>query len=159
MAKATAKKAQEEKKVVASHRKARHHYEILDVYEAGLSLLGPEVKSLRAGRASLDGCFGRVDGGQLYLFNFYIPPYEFATEGAPDPRRTRKLLLHAKEIDKIAGRLQTKGFTLVPLEVYFKRGWAKVALALAKGRKGPDQRESLKKKAQQRETEKSFRLR
>ncbi len=150
-------KPKDEKVVVATNRKARHHYEILDTYEAGLSLLGPEVKSLRQARASLDGCFGREDSGQLYLFNFYIPPYSFATAQPPDPRRTRKLLLHRKEIAKIAGRLQTKGLTLVPLEIYFRRGWAKVALALARGRKGPDQRDQLKKKALGREAEKSFR--
>jgi SsrA-binding protein len=150
------KKDADEKLVVASHRKARHHYEILDTYEAGISLLGSEVKSLRAGRASLDGCFGRHDKGELFLFNFYIPPYQYATTSVPEPRRSRKLLLQKKEIDKISDRLQTKGLTLVPLEVYFRRGWAKVSLALARGKKGPDKREDLKKRAVGREAEKSF---
>lgn len=150
------KPPREEKIVVATHRKARHAYEILEVYEAGLSLLGPEVKSLRSGRASLDGCFGRCEKGELFLFNFYIPPYPFAAGDPPDPRRARKLLLRKVEIRKIAGRLQAKGLALVPLEVYFRRGWAKAALALGRGKKGPDRREDLKKRALSREAEKSF---
>ena len=146
-----------EKKVVATHRKARQYYEILETFEAGLSLLGPEVKSLRAGHASLDGCFGRTQGGELQLFNFYIPPYSFNTSVEPlDPRRSRKLLLHRGEIDRIAGKLQTKGLTLVPLEVYFRAGWAKVSLGLARGKTGPDRREDLKKKDSAREAERSF---
>lgn len=150
------KKAADEKTVVATHRKARQFYEILETFEAGLALRGSEVKSLRAGKASLDGCFGRSENGELFLFNFYIPPYQFATQDVPEPRRTRKLLLNHKEIDRISGRLQTQGLTLVPLEVYFRRGWAKVALALAKGRKGPDRREAIAKKTMAREAEKSF---
>ena len=145
-----------DKKVVATHRKARQFYEILETYEAGLSLRGSEVKSLRAGRASLDGCFGREDKGELYLFNFYIPPYQFTTQDAPDPRRARKLLMHKGEIRRIAGKLQTKGLALVPLEVYFRSGWAKASLALARGKRGPDRREELKKRDQAREAEKSF---
>ena len=150
------KKTAEDKIVVASHRKARAAYEILETFEAGLSLLGSEVKSLRGGRASLDGCFGRLDGRQLFLFNFYIPPYQYATTDAPDPRRSRKLLMHRKEINKIAGRLQGKGLTLIPLEIYFRHGWAKVALGLGRGKNGPDRREDLKKRAATREAEKSF---
>ncbi|MBI3551630.1 MAG: SsrA-binding protein SmpB [Elusimicrobia bacterium] len=150
------KKEEPDKKVVASNRKARQFYEVLETFEAGLCLLGPEVKSLRSGKGQLDGCFGREDSGQLFLFNFYIPPYQFTTADPPDPRRTRKLLLHAREIDKIAGKLQTKGLALIPLEVYFRGGWAKVLLALARGKKGPDRRDDLKKKDQAREAEKSF---
>jgi len=151
------KEEKETKQVVASHRKARQFYEILEVFEAGLSLAGPEVKSLREGRASLDGCFGRHEAEELFLFNFYIPPYKFNTaSGSLDPRRTRKLLMKRSEIHRIARTLQTKGFTLVPLEVYFRRGWAKVALALARGKKGPDRRDDLRKKAVLREAEKSF---
>lgn len=153
---AAKKKEEPDKTVVASHRKARQFYEILETYEAGLALLGPEVKALRSGRGQLDGCFGREDGGELFLHNFYIPPYQFTTAEAPDTRRIRKLLLHAKEVSKIAGKLQTKGLTLIPLEVYFKRGWAKVLLGLAKGKKGPDRRDDLKKRDQAREAEKSF---
>lgn len=146
-----------EKKVVATHRKARQFYEILETVEAGLCLLGHEVKSLRQGRASLDGCFGRTQSGELFLFNFYIPPYSFNTSAAPlDPRRSRKLLLHKAEIDRITRRLDAKGLTLVPLEVYFRKGWAKVSLALAKGKTGPDRREDLKKKDSQRDYDRSF---
>lgn len=146
----------DDKRVVATHRKARMYYDILEIFEAGLSLLGGEVKSLRGGHASLDGCFGRQDGDDLYLFNFYIPPYQFTTTTPPDPRRTRRLLLHRQEINKISGKLKTKGLTLVPLEIYFRRGWAKVSLGLAKGKKGPDRRDDLKKRAVAREAEKSF---
>ena len=153
-----AQKPETDKKVVASHRKARQYYEILETYEAGLALLGPEVKSLRLGKASLDGCFGRANGsGELQLFNFYIPPYSFNTSSEPlDPRRSRKLLLHRAEIEKITGKLLTKGLTLVPLEVYFRKGWAKVSLGLARGKTGPDRRADLKKKDLTREAEKSF---
>jgi len=151
------KDKKDEKLVVATHRKARQFYEILDVYEAGLQLRGPEVKALRLGRGSLDGCFGRADGEALWLENFYIPPYSFATNIEPlDPRRKRKLLLHTAEIAKIQNKLTTKGLTLIPLEVYFRKGWAKVALGLAKGKTGADRRDDLKAKDIRRDAEKSF---
>ncbi|HAM36266.1 MAG TPA: SsrA-binding protein [Elusimicrobia bacterium] len=151
------KEEKEEKQIVATHRKARQYYEIMEVFEAGLCLVGPEVKSLRKGHASLDGCFGRHEGGELFLFNFYIPPYQFNTSTDPlDPRRTRKLLMRRGDIGRIGRSLQTKGLTLIPLEVYFRKGWAKVALALARGKSGPDRRDDLKKKALAREAEKSF---
>jgi SsrA-binding protein len=148
----------DEKKSVATNRKARQFYEILDVVEAGIQLAGPEVKSLRAGQASLDGCYARAnDAGELFLHNFYIPPYVFNTAAEPlDTRRNRKLLLHSAEIRKISGKLTTKGLTLIPLEVYFKNGWAKVSLGLAKGKTGADRRDDMKKKALRREAEKSF---
>ncbi len=144
-----------EKIVVATHRKARHLYEILEAYEAGLSLTGPEVKSLRSGRASLDGCFGRAEAGELFLLNFYIPPYRHSSE-ASDPRRTRKILMHRLEIERLSRRIEAQGLTLVPLEVYFRRGWAKVCLALARGKRGPDRREDIKKRVLAREARKSF---
>ena len=147
----------DEKKTVATHRKARQFYEILEVIEAGLQLRGPEVKALRKGQCSLDGCFGRPDGGALWLENFYIPPYTFATNIEPlDPRRKRKLLLHKAELGKLEGKLTTRGLTLIPLEVYFKNGWAKVALGLAKGKTGADRRDDLRKKDARRDAEKSF---
>lgn len=147
----------DDKKTVATHRKARQFYEIIDVIEAGLQLKGPEVKALRKGQCSLDGCFGRPDGGALWLENFYIPPYTFATNIEPlDPRRKRKLLLHKAEQGKLEGKLTTKGLTLIPLEVYFRRGWAKVALGLAKGKTGADRRDDLRKKDARRDAEKSF---
>lgn len=149
----------DDKKIVATNRKARQFYEILDVVEAGLQLAGPEVKSLRGGQASLDGCYARPsDEGEFFLHNFYIPPYVFATTLAEplDTRRNRKLLLHSAEIKKISGKLTMKGLTLIPLEVYFKNGWAKVSLGLAKGKTGADRRDDMKKKAIRREAEKSF---
>lgn len=153
----TPKDKEDDKKTVATHRKARQFYEIIEVFEAGLALKGPEVKALRKGQASLDGCFGRADKGELWLENFYIPPYSFATNLEPlDPRRKRKLLLHAAEARKIEGKITTKGLTLIPLEVYFRHGWAKVALGLAKGKTGADRRDDVKKKDIRREAEKSF---
>lgn len=146
-----------DKKTVATNRKARQFYEILEVFEAGLSLLGPEVKSLRAANGSLDGCYARTSGDELWLENFTIPHYTYATNIEPlDPRRKRKLLMHSAEIKKIANKLTTRGLTLIPLEVYFRRGWAKVAVGLAKGKTGADRRDDLKKKALRREAEKSF---
>jgi SsrA-binding protein len=153
----TPKDKDDDKKTVATHRKARQYYEIIEVIEAGLQLRGPEVKSLRKGQGSLDGCFGRPDAGALWLENFYIPPYVFAANIEPlDPRRKRKLLLHKNELGKIQGKLTTKGLTLIPLEVYFKNGWAKVALGLAKGKTGADRRDDLRKKDARRDAEKSF---
>src|SRR3989338_1594801 len=115
------KEPESEKKVPATPRNPRRFYEILDVYEAGLSLTGPEVKSLRAGRASLDGSCGRQDKGELFLFNFYLPPYApTRAEEAPESRRSRKLLLHGRKIEKISQKLQVRGLSLVPLEVYFR---------------------------------------
>lgn len=151
------KDKKDERKTVASHRKARHHYHILEVVEGGIELKGPEVKSLRKGQASLDGCFARLDGGELFLENFYIPPYSFATNAEPlEPRRRRKLLLNKQELRKLGSKLTGKGLTLVPLEAYFKNGWCKVALALCRGKTGADQRDDLKKKAERRDAEKSF---
>ena len=152
------KDKEDEKKSVATNRKARQFYEILDVLEAGLQLAGPEVKSLRAGQASLDGCYARPnDAGELFLHNFYIPPYVFNTATEPlDTRRNRKLLLHSAEIKKVSAKLTTKGLTLIPLEVYFKNGWAKVSLGLAKGKNNADRRDDLKKKTLRKEAEKSF---
>lgn len=148
----------DEKTTVATHRKARQFFEILETFEAGLVLAGPEVKALRSGQASLDGCFARSgEDGALWLENFYIPHYAYNTNNEPlDPRRKRKLLMHKNEFAKIGSKIKTKGLTLVPLEVYFRRGWAKVALGLAKGKTGVDRRDDLKKKALRREAEKSF---
>lgn len=150
------KKDAEDKIVVATHHKAGFLFEILETYEAGLHLLGSEVKSLRGGKSSLDGCFGREDKGELYLVNFYIPLYPYAHISPPDPRRNRKLLLRKTEINRILGKLKLKNLTLVPLEIYFRRGWAKAALGLARGKTGVDRREDIKKRTLQREAEKSF---
>jgi len=145
-----------EKTVVATNRKARHLYDILEVFEAGLSLKGPEAKSLRAGRASFEGSFARIDGGEAYLHNLHISPYAQNTSEDLPALRTRKLLLKRREIDRLAARLRGKGLTLVPLEVYFLRNWAKVALGLGRGRRGPDRREAIRKREVQRELGRSF---
>lgn len=148
--------AEREKISVSLNRKARMLYEIFETYEAGLELNGGEVKSLRSGRISLDGCFGQAKNGELYLFNLHIPHYSFAARDSGDSRRSRKLLLHKAEIKKVLGQIEAKGMTLVPLEIYFKRGWAKAALGIARGKKGPDRREELRKKAVAKDAEKSF---
>lgn len=150
------KAAGEGKKIVASNRKARFDYEILEVVEAGLSLKGSEVKALRDGKAVLEGSFGRIDSDELYLYNLYIPPYGHAHIDLPEPRRTRKLLIKRGELNRLSGKMQGKALTLVPLELYFKRGWAKIELALARGKKGRDRRDSIRKKDQARELERSF---
>lgn len=133
-------------------------YEILETVEAGLSLRGSEVKSLRARLASLDGCFGRHEGGEFFLYNLSLTPVQkhAVTSETPDPRRKRKLLLNKQEMRRLSGKLDIKGWTLVPLEIYFRNGWAKVSLAVAKGKRGPDRRADLKKKDLVREAEKSF---
>ncbi len=142
--------------VVCSNRKAYHDYFILETFEAGVSLLGAEVKSVRQKEVSLEGSFVRVENGQANIYNMYVKPYKFNSLSEPDPVRTRRLLLNAREIRKLHAGAEIKGQTLVPLEIYFKRGWAKIKLALAKGKHNYDKRESLKKKDLNREMEKGF---
>jgi SsrA-binding protein len=139
------------RKAVASNRKARHDYSILDTYEAGLALTGTEVKSLRAGRASLVDAFGQESGGEIFLHGMHIPEYTQGTWTNHEPRRVRKLLLHRDEIRKIQGKLRDEGITLVPLQVYFQNGYAKVELALARGKKSYDKRQDLAARDAQRE--------
>lgn len=138
-------------KVVASNRKARHDYHIEDVFEAGLVLTGTEVKSLRAGRASLIDGFASIDGGEAWLENVHIPEYTEGTWNNHSTRRKRKLLLNRHEIDKLAGKVKESGLTLVPLSLYFKDGRAKVEIALARGKKAYDKRQSLKEAQDKRE--------
>jgi SsrA-binding protein len=138
-------------KVVATNRKARHDYEIAETYEAGLVLKGSEVKSLRRGSCSLGDGFAQVKDGEVFLYNVYIAPYEEGGRWNPDPRRPRKLLLHKQEIVRLSTKVNERGYTLVPLRIYFKEGYAKVELALAKGRAKYDKREKLKKEEQERE--------
>ena len=145
----------EGKKVVARNRKARHEYEILDTYEAGMALRGPEVKSLRAGNVSFQDAFARVDGGEVWLHSLHISPYEQANRHNVDPVRTRRLLLNRNEIRQIAVKTEEKGLTLVPLEIYFSRGYAKVSLAVARGKKLHDKRETLKRRQQDREAQRA----
>lgn len=139
------------RRLVASNRKARHEYEILDTVEAGLVLKGPEVKSIRDGKVAFQDAFARVDGGEVWLHSFHISPYEQANRFNVDPLRPRKLLLNRSEIRKLASRVDEKGLTLVPLDLYFRNGVAKMTLAVGRGRKLHDKREKLKKQTQERE--------
>lgn len=139
------------RKLIASNRRARHDYTIVDTYEAGVVLAGTEVKSLRAGKASLADAFATVDDGEIFLRGVHIPEYTQGTWTNHEPRRTRKLLLHRGEIDKLIGKTKESGFSLVPLSLYFKDGKVKVELALAKGRKAYDKRQAIAKRDAQRE--------
>jgi SsrA-binding protein len=143
-------------KVVASNRKARHDYHIEDVYEAGIVLSGTEVKSLRAGRASLIDGFASIEGGQAYLENVHIPEYTQGTWNNHSTRRRRKLLLNRVEINKLAGKIKESGYTLVPLSLYFKDGYAKVEIALARGKKEYDKRQALKEQQDKREADRAM---
>ena len=144
------------RKVIARNRKARHEFEILDTYEAGLVLKGPEVKSLRDGKVSFQDAFAMVENGEVWLYNLHISPYAPANRANVDPTRSRKLLLRKSEIESLVGEVQQKGLTLVPLDIYFRRGYAKVTLALARGRKLHDKREKLKRKTMEQEAERAM---
>ncbi len=146
----------DEVKNVAVNRKARHDYHILDTYEAGLALKGTEVKSLREGKVSLRESFAQFENNELYIMNMHISPYAFGNIFNVNPKRKRKLLLHQREIDRLRGQVQEKGLTLVPLRMYFKRGHAKIELALAKGKKLYDKRRTLAEKDAQREVEREL---
>lgn len=143
------------RKVVVSNRKARHDYEIVAEFECGIALLGSEVKSLRAGQAQLKDAYGEVRGGELWLYNAHIAPYGFARGGGHEPERPRKLLMHRREIDTLAGRVAQDGLTLVPLSIYFIHGLAKVEMALAKGIRRYDKRQKIKEREQKREMERA----
>jgi SsrA-binding protein len=145
------------KKSLARNRKALHEYHIVDTYEAGIVLAGPEVKSIRAGKVSLAEAFARVDGGQAFLYGMHISPYGPASLWNVDSTRSRKLLLNRREIRKLIGATQQEGFTLVPLELYLKDGFIKVAIALARGKKHYDKREDLKKRDAEREMQRAVR--
>ncbi|KID30827.1 SsrA-binding protein SmpB [Prauserella rugosa] len=144
------------RKVIASNRRARHDYSILDTYEAGIALAGTEVKSLRAGKASLSEAFATVDDGEVFLRNVHIPEYAQGTWTNHAPRRTRKLLLHRREIEKLIGKTKESGVSLVPLSLYFKDGKVKVELALARGKKAHDKRQDIAKRDAQREISKAM---
>ncbi|MES2179556.1 MAG: SsrA-binding protein SmpB [Gemmatimonadota bacterium] len=136
---------------VAKNRKARHDYIILDTFEAGIVLTGSEVKSLREGKANLSDAFGIVREGEIYIINLHISIYERASYNNHEPTRTRKLLLHKREITRLIGAIERQGLTLVPLELYFKRGIAKVVLALGKGKKLHDKRDTERERDANRE--------
>jgi SsrA-binding protein len=144
------------KKTVARNRKATHEYHIIDTYEAGIVLVGPEVKSIRAGKVSLTEAFARIDGSEAFLHDMHISPYGPASLWNVEPTRPRKLLLNRREIRKLIGATQQEGFTLVPLELYLKDGYVKVALALGRGKKRFDKREDLKKRDADREMQRAI---
>ena len=146
-------------KLIANNKKAYHDYFIEDKYEAGISLAGTEVKSLRMGKCSVKESFIRVENGEVYIYGMHISPYEKGNIFNKDPLRTRKLLLHRHEIHKIAGKMAEKGYTVVPLQVYFKGSLVKVEIALARGKKLYDKRQDIAKKDQQREAQRDFKIR
>ena len=139
------------KRVVLLNRKARHEYTILDTFDAGLALAGTEVKSIRGGRANIQDAFARVEDGEVWLHNMHVAPYEHGTYWNLDTRRRRKLLLHRREIAEIRAKLEQKGLALVPLRLYFQRGYAKVELGVGRGKKLYDRREDIAKRDVERE--------
>ena len=141
----------DERKIFARNRRARFEYEVLEELEAGIALVGPEVKSLRAGKASLGDAYAIVRRGEVVLLNLHISPYEPATRENPEPRRERKLLLHRAEIARLTGKVRERGFTLVPLLLYFRGGRAKVELGLVRGKRRYDRRESIRRRENERE--------
>lgn len=145
------------RKLIATNRRASFDYEIVERVEAGIALLGPEVKALRAGKASLAEAYAQIRRGEVVLMNLHIPPYAPATRENPDPRRERMLLLHRAEIDRLAGKVRERGFTLVPLQLYFSGGRVKVEIALARGKRRYDRRETLRKRESEREMARSAR--
>ena len=139
-------------KIISDNRQARHLYEILETYEAGIQLTGTEVKSIRAGKVNLRDGYGVIRNGEIWLINVHISPYQASGQYFNhDPRRSRKLLLHQREINKLIGQIEQKGLTLVPLKMYLKGSWVKVSLGLARGKKLHDKRETLKRRQEQRE--------
>lgn len=152
-------KQKEERKLVANNKKAYHDYFIDETYEAGVVLHGTEVKSLRMGKCSIKESFIRIENGEVFVYGMHVSPYEKGNLFNKDPLRVKKLLLHKYEINKLAGRVAEKGYTLVPLQVYFKEGKVKVEIGLARGKKLYDKREDMAKKDAQREIEKEFKNR
>ncbi len=146
-------------KLVANNKKAYHDYFIEDKYETGIALHGTEVKSLRMGKCSIKESFIRIENGEVFIYGMHISPYEKGNIFNKDPLRPKKLLLHRGEINKMTGRIAEKGYTLVPLQVYFKGSLAKVEIGLAKGKKLYDKRADIAKKDQKREAEKEFKIR
>lgn len=144
------------RKLIAQNRKARHDYQVESTVEAGIVLTGTEVKSLRAGRATLTDGYATIDDGEVWLRGVHIPEYDLGTWTNHEPRRARKLLLRRDEIRKMESKVKAKGFTLVPLALYFKDGFAKVEIALATGRKGQDKRQAIAEREAKRETERAI---
>jgi len=147
----------DEVKVVAQNRKARHDYHIEGTVEAGLVLRGTEVKSMRAGRVSLRDSYARIEGGEAFLFNMHIAPYNKASIENHEPKRTRKLLLNKGEIARLAGKTRERGYTLIPLRAYFRGSWAKVELALALGKRKYDKRRAIAEREAKRRMQRALR--
>ncbi|WP_238594538.1 SsrA-binding protein SmpB [Caenibacillus caldisaponilyticus] len=144
-------------KLIAENRRARHDYFIEDTYEAGLVLKGTEIKSIRKGSVNFKDAFARVENGEVFLYNMHIAPYEQGNRFNHDPLRTRKLLLHKKEIVKLIGKTKEAGYTIIPLKLYIKGGFAKMLIGLAKGKKIYDKRETMRKKTMERQIQKALR--
>lgn len=148
----------EPQKLVANNKKAYHDYFIEETYETGVALHGTEVKSLRMGKCSIKESFIRIENGEVFVYGMHISPYEKGNIFNKDPLRVKKLLMHKYEINKLAGKIAEKGYTLVPLQVYFKDGRAKVEIGLAKGKKLYDKRQDIARKDQKREVEREFKV-
>jgi len=142
-------------KIVTENRKARYNYHIEEQIEAGMVLLGTEVKSLRSGRANLKDSYGRIKNGELYIYQMHISPYPFAYYDNHDPLRPRKLLLNKSELKRMIAKIKAKGFSVIPLRVYFKNGKAKITISLARGKRKYDKRESIKNKEMKREMDRA----
>ena len=154
-----AKAPKENVKLIANNKKAYHDYFIEDKYEAGISLAGTEVKSLRQGKCSIKESFIRIEKGEVFIYGMHVSPYEKGNIFNKDPLRVRKLLLHKSEINKLLGKIKEKGMSVVPLKVYFKGSLVKVEIGLAKGKKLYDKRDDIAKKDQQREAQRDFKVR
>ncbi|PWU03546.1 MAG: SsrA-binding protein [Candidatus Melainabacteria bacterium] len=152
-AKTNGSKEKPPNKTVSDNRRARHEYQILEVFEAGIALVGTEVKSLRQGKANLKDSFARVENGELWLYNCHIAVYDHGNRFNHDPVRKRRLLMHRRQILKLKSRIQEKGLTLIPLKLFFKGNWAKIDLALAKGKQLYDKRQTIEKRDSKRQLE------
>ena len=152
-------KGKESQKLIANNKKAYHDFFIDETYECGIALHGTEVKSMRMGKCSIKEAFVRIEDGEVFVYGMHVSPYEKGNIFNKDPLRVKKLLLHTYEINKLLGKIKEKGYTLVPLQVYFKDGKVKVEIGLARGKKLYDKREAIAKKDQRREAEKEFKVR
>ena len=152
-------KGKEAQKLIANNKKAYHDFFIDETYECGIALHGTEVKSMRMGKCSIKEAFVRIEDGEVFVYGLHVSPYEKGNIFNKDPLRVKKLLLHKYEINKLLGKIKEKGYTLVPLQVYFKDGKVKVEIGLARGKKLYDKREAIAKKDQRREAEKEFKVR
>ena len=153
---AKARKPKDAEPTFATNHKARRDYTVLETYEAGVELKGTEIKSIRQHRATIDDSFARIDGGELFLYNMHVSPYEQGGRYNVEPKRLRKLLLHRREIERLIGLLSKRGLTLIPLRLYLKRGVAKVELAVCKGKKLYEKRDTIRQREIERETRRTF---